>query len=100
MPTSPAFASSPSLHASIERLQHEQQQLTASKSHIQKAMRNAERKGQRLRERAWQLTDEEPLSVMLMRSEKKKGMAAAAAAAGAPESNKAATDALVHGPGA
>ena len=73
--------------------------MKASKKHLEKGLRNAERKRKRLRERARQLTDEDLVSVMLMRNEKQEGMAAAAAA-GAPETKKDAVDALVHGPGA
>ena len=80
-------------------MKQEQHQLKASKKHIQKKLRKAERKWKRLRERAHQLTDRGLVSVMLMRNEKKKDMTAAAVA-GAPETKHAAADALVHEPGA
>ena len=57
----------------------EQHRLKASRKQIVKELRNAERKRKRLRERARQLTDEDLLSVMLMRKEKKKEPTYAAA---------------------
>ena len=51
----------------------EQHRLKTTKKQIVKELRSAERKRKRLRERARQLTDEDLLSAMLMRKEKKKG---------------------------
>ena len=80
VPPSAATTPSQSLNASIDRLKLEQRRLKTSKKHNVKELRNAERKRKRLRERARQLTDEDLLSVMLLRKEKKKEPTAAAAA--------------------
>ena len=96
VPPSAESTQSQSLNASIERLKLEQHRLKTSKKQIVKELRNAERKRKRLRERAGQLTDEDLLSVMLMRKEKKKEPTAA----GGPEETESNTDAgaPVHSP--
>ena len=97
-PPSAESTPSQSLNASIERLKLEQHRLKTSKKQIVKELRNAERKRKRLRERARQLTDEDLLSVMLMRKEKKKEPTAA----GGPEDAESNTDAgaPIHSPSA
>ena len=72
----------------------EQHRLKTSRKQIVKELRNAERKRKRLRDRARQLTDEDLLSVMLMRKEKKKEPTAAAA----PENADTKTDACAAVP--
>jgi hypothetical protein len=67
MPPSAESAPLQSLNASNDLLKLEQRRLKTSRKQIVRALRNAERKRRRLRERAWQLTDEDLLSVMLMR---------------------------------
>ena len=59
------------LNRNIERLKQEQQELKAAKKRLQKELRNTERKRKRLRDRARQLTDEDLVSVLQMRGEKK-----------------------------
>ena len=97
-PPSAESTPSQSLNASIERLKLEQHRLKTTKKQIVKELRNAERKRKRLRERARQLTDEDLLSVMLMRKEKKNEPTAA----GGPEDAESNTDAgaPIHSPSA
>ena len=70
-PPSAGSTPSQSLNASIDRLKLEQHRLNTTKKQIVKELRNAERKRKRLRERVRQLTDEDLLSVMLMRKDKR-----------------------------
>ena len=70
-PPSAGTTPSQSLNASVDRLKLEPRRLKTSRRQIVKHLRNAERKRKR-RERARQHTDEDLLSVMLMRKEKKR----------------------------
>ena len=68
-----AKATGPSpLNKHIQQLKEQQAALKTQKKALQKNLRNAERKRRRLRERARQLTDDDLVSVLLMRQEKQK----------------------------
>jgi len=73
------------LNKHIQQLKEEQAALLASRKRLQKDLRNAERKKRRLRDRARQLTDDDLVSVLMMRKDlKKNDNAADANAAVAP----------------
>ena len=73
------------LNKHIQQLKEEQATLLASRKRSQKDLRNAERKKRRLRDRARQLTDDDLVSVLMMRKDlKKNDNAADANAAVAP----------------
>jgi len=85
------------LNRNIERLKQEQQELKTAKKRLQKELHNAERKRKRLRDRARQLTDEDLVSVLQMRGEKKQETPEAEAAEG-PAKTVALAEEDVGGP--
>lgn len=61
------------VRVSIERLKEEQAKCRARKKEIAKAMRNEKRKQARLRKRARQMTDDDLVSVLMMRKQRAVG---------------------------
>ena len=59
------------IHAEVDRLQKEQAELKKERKRVASALKNAQRKKQRLKSRAKQLSDEELLAVIQLRRDEK-----------------------------
>ena len=69
VPAQDEDVSKASLNAKIEGLKKQQADMTSNKKKLAKDLRNEERKRRRLKDRAKQLTDDDLLQVLRLRSE-------------------------------